>query len=135
MQEIKYVPGTADLHIQQPFNEPHLAIDVDRSRAQDIGLTQRDVAGSLLVALSGSFQTAPTFWLNPKNGVSYNVSTQTPQYLLDSFDDLESVPITASAAKSPDASFNMLTPAAQMGGKPIQILGNHPSTAAKSWPR
>ncbi len=124
MQEIKYVPGTADLHIQQPFNEPHLAIDVDRSRAQDIGLTQRDVAGSLLVALSGSFQTAPTFWLNPKNGVSYNVSTQTPQYLLDSFDDLESVPITASAAKSPDASFNMLTPAAQMGGKPIQILGN-----------
>ncbi|HEX6774151.1 MAG TPA: efflux RND transporter permease subunit [Acidobacteriaceae bacterium] len=124
MQEIKYVPGTADLHIQQPFNEPRLSVAVDRSRAQDIGLTQRDVAGSLLVALSGSFQTAPTFWLNPKNGVSYNVSTQTPQYALDSFDDLESVPITASGAKSPASNFNMFTPAAPMGGNPIQILGN-----------
>ncbi len=98
MQEIKYVPGTADLRIQQPFNEPRLSVDVDRSRAQDIGLTQRDVAGSLLVALSGSFQTQPTFWLNPKNGVSYNIAAQTPQYSLDSLSDLESVPITASAA-------------------------------------
>jgi multidrug efflux pump subunit AcrB len=124
MQEIKYVPGTADLHIQQPFNEPRLFIDVDRSRAQDIGLTQRDVAGSLLVALSGSFQTSPTFWLNPKNGVSYNIATQAPQYSLDSLGDLESVPITASAAPSSNANFSMFTPAAQMGGQPIQILGN-----------
>jgi multidrug efflux pump subunit AcrB len=124
MQEIKYVPGTADLHIQQPFNEPRLSVDVDRSRAQDIGLTQRDVAGSLLVALSGSFQTSPTFWLNPKNGVSYNIATQTPQYSLDSLDDLQSVPITASAAPNSNAAFHMLTPAAQMGGQPIQILGN-----------
>jgi multidrug efflux pump subunit AcrB len=124
MQEIKHVPGIADLHIQQPFNEPQLYVDVDRTRAQDIGLTQRDVAGSLLVALSGSFQTAPTFWLNPKNGVSYNISTQTPQYLLDSLDDLESVPITTSSAPNPDAAFNMLTPAAQMGAQPIQILSN-----------
>lgn len=124
MQEIKYVPGTADLRIQQPFNLPRLFVDVDRSRSQDIGLTQRDVAGSLLVALSGSFQTAPTFWLNPKNGVSYNISTQTPQYSLDSLGDLESVPITAGAAPNSNANFNMFTPAAQMGGKPIQILGN-----------
>jgi multidrug efflux pump subunit AcrB len=124
MQEIKYVPGTADLRIQQPFNLPRLFVDVDRSRAQDIGLTQRDVAGSLLVALSGSFQTSPTFWLNPKNGVSYNIATQTPQYSLDSLGDLESVPITASAAPNPGANFSMLTPAAQMGGQPIQILGN-----------
>jgi multidrug efflux pump subunit AcrB len=124
MQEIKYVPGTADLHIQQPFNEPRLFVDVDRSRAQDIGLTQRDVAGSLLVALSGSFQTSPTFWLNPKNGVSYNIATQTPQYSLDTLGDLESVPITASAAPNPSANFSMFTPAAQMGGQPIQILGN-----------
>jgi multidrug efflux pump subunit AcrB len=124
MQEIKYVPGTADLRIQQPFNEPRLSVDVDRSRAQDIGLTQRDVAGSLLVALSGSFQTQPTFWLNPKNGVSYNIAAQTPQYSLDSLDDLESVPITASIAPNSSANFGMFTPAAQMGGKPIQILGN-----------
>ena len=124
MQEIKYVPGTADLHIQQPFNEPRLFVDVDRSRAQDIGLTQRDVAGSLLVALSGSFQTAPTYWLNPKNGVSYNISTQTPQYALDSLDGLQSVPITAAGGAAASMNYGMFTPAAQMGGKPIQILGN-----------
>jgi multidrug efflux pump subunit AcrB len=124
MQEIKYVPGTTDLRIQQPFNLPHFFVDVDRSRAQDIGLTQRDVAGSLLVALSGSFQTSPTFWLNPKNGVSYNIAAQTPQYSLDSLGDLQSVPITASVRPSPTANFSMLTSAAQMGGQPIQILGN-----------
>jgi multidrug efflux pump subunit AcrB len=124
MQEIKYVPGTADLHIQQPFNQPYLFVNVDRSRAQDIGLTQRDVAGSLLVALSGSFQTAPTFWLNPKNGVSYNISTQTPQYSLDSLDNLQSVPITAATSPASNANFGMFTPAAQMGGTPVQILGN-----------
>ncbi len=124
MQEIKYVPGTADLRIQQPFNLPRLFVDVDRSRAQDIGLTQRDVAGSLLVALSGSFQTSPTFWLNPKNGVSYNIAAQTPQYSLDSLGDLQSVPITSSAPPNPNANFSMLTSAAQMGGQPIQILGN-----------
>jgi multidrug efflux pump subunit AcrB len=124
MQEIKYVPGTADLRIQQPFNLPRLFVNVDRSRAQDIGLTQRDVAGSLLVALSGSFQTSPTFWLNPKNGVSYNIAAQTPQYSLDSLGDLQSVPITSSAPPNPSANFSMLTSAAQMGGQPIQILGN-----------
>jgi multidrug efflux pump subunit AcrB len=124
MQEIKYVPGTTDLRIQQPFNLPHFFVDVDRSRAQDIGLTQRDVAGSLLVALSGSFQTSPTFWLNPKNGVSYNIAAQTPQYSLDSLGDLQSVPITASVPPNPNANFSMLPSAAQMGGQPIQILGN-----------
>ena len=59
LKDISYVPGTADLHIQQPFNNPHFLVDVNRSKAQDIGLTQRDVAGSLLVATSGSFQTSP----------------------------------------------------------------------------
>ena len=129
LQEIKYVPGTADIHIQQPFNQPRLLVDVDRSRAQDIGLTQRDVAGSLLIALSGSFQTAPTFWLNPKNGVSYNIATQTPQYSLQSLNDLQSVPITPAGGSQGEAlsasqSYGMLQPAAQQGGKPIQILGN-----------
>ncbi len=66
LKDISYVPGTADLHIQQPFNNPHFLVDVNRSKAQDIGLTQRDVAGSLLVATSGSFQTSPTYWLDPK---------------------------------------------------------------------
>ncbi len=131
VQQIKHVPGTADLRIQQPFNEPRLFIDVDRSRALDVGFTQRDIAGSLLVALSGSFQTSPTFWLNPKNGVSYNIATQSPQYNLDSLQDLENIPISASsgAAALPDPapSRGAAGPAQaqlQMGGKPIQILGN-----------
>jgi multidrug efflux pump subunit AcrB len=141
LQEIKYVPGTADLHIQQPFNQPRLFVDVDRSRAQDIGLTQRDVAGSLLIALSGSFQTAPTFWLNPKNGVSYNIATQSPQYSLDTLNDLDNVPITPAGPTAPgssgllnngatnsgavNGSYNgTFIPGAQQGGKPIQILGN-----------
>src|SRR6202035_1088411 len=70
LKDISYVPGTADLHIQQPFNNPHFLVDVNRSKAQDIGLTQRDVTGSLLVATSGSHQTPPTYWLDPRNGVS-----------------------------------------------------------------
>src|SRR6202042_1933174 len=79
--QIKYVPGTTDLRIQQPFNSPKLQVDIDRTKSQGAGFTARDVASNLLVALSGSFQTAPTFWLNPDNGVSYSISTQTPQYL------------------------------------------------------
>ncbi len=80
LRDISYVPGTADLHIQQPFNNPHFLVDVNRSKAQDIGLTQRDVAGSLLVATSGSYPDHPTYWLDPRNGVSYNIAAQTPQY-------------------------------------------------------
>ena len=92
LKDISYVPGTADLHIQQPLNNPHFLIDVNRSKAQDIGLTQRDVAGSLLVSTSGSFQTSPTYWLDPRNGVSYIIAAQTPQYQLQSLPDLREYP-------------------------------------------
>ena len=87
LRRIEMVPGTADLRIQQPFDEPHLHIDVDRTKAQLAGFTQRDVANNLLISLSGSFQTSPTYWLNPKNGVSYSIATQTPQYRVDSLQD------------------------------------------------
>jgi multidrug efflux pump subunit AcrB len=136
LKEVSYVPGTADLHIHQPFNNPRLLIDVNRSKAQDIGLTQRDVAGSLLVASSGSYQTSPTYWLNPQNGVSYNIAAQSPQYTLQSLSDLKSIPITgsgAAATTSPSPAISVgsssLTPvstgaAPTPGLKPIQILGN-----------
>ena len=138
LRDISYVPGTADLHIQQPFNNPHLVVDVNRSKAQDIGLTQRDVAGSLLVATSGSYQTSPTYWLDPRNGVSYNISTQSPQYELQTLADLERIPLTApSAAASTSPSpyqsvgASNLTPVGTgaapgttPGVQPIQILGN-----------
>ena len=74
------MPGLVDLRIQQPFDHPELDIDVDRTKAEQAGFTQFDIAGGMLVSLSGSFQTTPTFYLNPKNGVTYNVVTQTPQY-------------------------------------------------------
>jgi multidrug efflux pump subunit AcrB len=95
LNDVRYVPGVADARIQQPFNYPNMTVNVDRTRAQTIGLTQRDVAQSVLVALSGSFQTSPSFYLDPRNGVSYNIAVQTPQYGLDSLAELRSLPVTA----------------------------------------
>ncbi|HTA52448.1 MAG TPA: efflux RND transporter permease subunit [Candidatus Acidoferrum sp.] len=97
MNQLKFVPGTVDFRIQQPFNYPKLHLDVDRTKASQIGFTQRDVAQNLLISLSGSFQTAPSFWLDPLTGVSYNVQTQTPQYGVTSPQDLENIPINNGA--------------------------------------
>jgi CzcA family heavy metal efflux pump len=94
--KMQHVAGIADLRIQQTFDGPQFDVDVDRTRAQEIGLLQRDVANNLLISLSGTFQTAPTFWLDPKNGVSYPLVTQTPQYQLQTLDDLRNVPITSA---------------------------------------
>ena len=91
------MPGIADLRVQQAFNQPRLHLDVDRTRAAQLGLTQRDVATNLLISLSGSSQTTPTFWLNPKTGVSYAVATQTPQYRVASLQDLGNIPMTGAA--------------------------------------
>jgi multidrug efflux pump subunit AcrB len=118
LNEVRYVPGAADARIQQPFNYPNLTVNVDRTRAQSIGLTQKDVATSLLVSLSGSFQTAPSFYLDPKSGVTYNVATQTPQYKLDSMAQLNSLPITGAAMAQSDPASVPGTP------RPTQVLGN-----------
>jgi multidrug efflux pump subunit AcrB len=96
LREIRRVPGVADARIQQSRANPTLNVDVDRSRAQQVGITERDVTNSLGVNLAGSSQIAPTFWLNPQNGVSYPIVMQTPQYSLDSLPDLENVPISPS---------------------------------------
>ncbi|MFL6543813.1 MAG: efflux RND transporter permease subunit, partial [Candidatus Udaeobacter sp.] len=96
LQQIKYIPGATDLRIQQPFNQPKFFVDIDRTKSQQVGYTARDIAGNLLVSLSGSFQTSPTFWLNPRNGVSYNVVAQSPQYEMDSLQDLRNVPISGN---------------------------------------
>jgi CzcA family heavy metal efflux pump len=94
LDQLKMVPGIVDLRIQQMFNEPSLHIQLDRTKAEEIGFSAKDVAQSLLISLSGSFQTAPTFWLDPRNGVSYNISTQTPEYRSDSLQKLENIPVT-----------------------------------------
>jgi len=93
-KRVARVTGIADPRIQQQFNAPALNVDVDRSLAANVGLTERDVATSLQVNLAGSIQTAPTFWLNPKNGVSYPIVVQTPQYWIDTLSDLANVQIS-----------------------------------------
>jgi multidrug efflux pump subunit AcrB len=97
VSKLAQVPGIADLRVQQEFNQPRLHLSVDRTRAAQIGLTQRDVATNLLISLSGSSQTTPTWWLNPNTGVSYAVATQTPQYSMTSLQDLGNIPMTDAA--------------------------------------
>src|SRR5215471_13346055 len=96
LQKIRYVPGTADLRVQQPFDEPYLHLRVERTKAQELGFSAHDIAQNLLVSLSGSFQTSPTFWVDPKNGVSYQIATQTPQYRADTLQDLVNTPVTGT---------------------------------------
>jgi CzcA family heavy metal efflux pump len=101
LSQIRQVPGATDLRIQQVFDEPRFHIEVDRTKAAGIGFTQRDIANSALISLSGSFQTQPTFWLNPVNGVSYNLVSQTPQYLIQNLQDLQNIPISGAGTAKP----------------------------------
>jgi multidrug efflux pump subunit AcrB len=93
---IRRIPGIADARIQQSPSNPTFNIDVDRTRAQYVGLTERDVTNSLVVNLAGSSQVAPTYYLNPDNGVSYSIVMQTPQYQIDSLSALQALPLTAT---------------------------------------
>jgi multidrug efflux pump subunit AcrB len=101
LSRIRRIPGIADARIQQSPNNPSLNIDVDRTRAQYVGLTERDVTNSLVVNLAGSAQVAPTYYLNPDNGVSYSIVMQTPQYQIDSMSALETLPITGGVGGAP----------------------------------
>lgn len=103
LKRIRQVSGIADLRIQQVFNYPQLNVEVDRTLAGEVGLTQRDVANNLLVTLSGSGQVRPNFWLNPENGVSYPIVAQMPQYRVNSISDLSNIPITSEHAGTPQA--------------------------------
>jgi multidrug efflux pump subunit AcrB len=101
LSRLRRIPGLADARIQQSPNSPSFNIDVDRTRAQYVGLTARDVTNSLVVNLAGSAQVAPTYFLNPENGVSYSIVMQTPQYKIDSLSALETLPITAGSTANP----------------------------------
>jgi multidrug efflux pump subunit AcrB len=94
LNQVKYVSGIADARIQQPFDEPYIHLWMDRTKAQEIGYNGAAVAQNVLISLGGSFQTAPTYWLDPKNRNSYDISTQTPQYRVDTLQDLANMPIT-----------------------------------------
>jgi len=93
--QMRHIPGTADVHVQQLLSLPTLHMDIDRTRVTQVGLAARDVAQSVLVSLSGSFQTAPNFWLNPRNEVTYQVAVQSPQYRITSMHDLMAIPVTS----------------------------------------
>jgi multidrug efflux pump subunit AcrB len=100
LREVRDVPGVVDARIEQSHGNPTFNVDVDRTRAQLLGITERDVTNSMVVNLAGSSQVAPTFWLNNANGVSYPIVMQTPQYSLDSLAALQNLPITASGAST-----------------------------------
>ena len=103
------IPGAADVHLQQITDAPSLRVDVDRIRAAQVGLTQRDVSQSLLVSLAGTGTASPNYYLNQQNGVVYNITTQTPQYRLDSPDALLSTPLSAPGQTTPQLLSNVAT--------------------------
>jgi multidrug efflux pump subunit AcrB len=103
LQQIRSVPGTADLRIQQPFNEPYLVLRIERTKAQELGFSASNIAQNLLISLSGSFQTSPTFWVDPKTGVSYNIESQTPQYWADTLQELVNIPVTGTTPSVPSS--------------------------------
>jgi CzcA family heavy metal efflux pump len=115
--EFRHIPGAVDVHVQQAFDNPTLFMAIDRARVQSVGMQSRDVAQNVLVSLSSSFQTAPAFWLDPKNGVEYNVAVQEPQYRVDSYQALQNTPISGSIP----------------GSRP-QILGNLVTTSTTARP-
>ncbi|HEY4959359.1 MAG TPA: efflux RND transporter permease subunit [Terriglobales bacterium] len=112
---VKQIPGTADVHVQQMLTLPTLHLEIDRTKVTQVGLNTRDVAQSVLVSLSGSFQTAPNFWLNPKNGVTYQVAVQSPQYRVTSLQDMMEMPINDPGAANSQMLSNLaqVTPTAR----------------------
>jgi multidrug efflux pump subunit AcrB len=102
LAQLRHVPGLTDLRVQQDFDYPKYHITVDRTKAAQGGFSQRDIATGLLVSLSGSFQTSPTFFLNRENGVNYSLVTQTPQYRVQSLADLENIPISGPGQIRPE---------------------------------
>jgi multidrug efflux pump subunit AcrB len=101
LEKMRYVSGTADLRIQQPFDEPYLRFRVERTKAEELGFTAHDIAQNMLVSLSGSFQTSPSFWVDPQDHVSYQIATQTPQYREDTLQDIQNIPVTGTDPNAP----------------------------------
>jgi CzcA family heavy metal efflux pump len=112
---LRQVPGTADVHVQQMMSLPTLHMEIDRDKVTQVGMNSRDVAQNVLVSLSGSFQTTPNFWLNPRNGVTYQVAVQSPQYRMTSLQDLMNMPVNDPTVQSSQVLGNLvqLTPAAR----------------------
>jgi CzcA family heavy metal efflux pump len=111
--KMRHIPGAADVHVQQLLSLPTLYMDIDRTRVTQVGLTARDVAQSVLVSLSGSFQTTPNFWLNPRNEVTYQVAVQAPQYRMTSMQDLMTIPVSSQQGTQLMGNLVQLSPVAR----------------------
>ena len=127
LKEIRGIPGVADARIQQSAKSPVFDVNMDRGQAQDLGITPRDVTNNLVVNLAGSSQVAPTYWLNPANGISYSVVMQAPQYNLDSLSDLANLPVSSGTNNNQQllggiASFNRTTRNAVVSQYDIQPM-------------
>ncbi|MDR3691342.1 MAG: efflux RND transporter permease subunit [Fimbriimonas sp.] len=121
--DVRKIPGAVDVHVHQVLDTPSINVTVDRDRAQDVGLAERDVANNLLVSLSSSGQASPNFWLDPKNGVSYPIAVQTPQYKMDSIGALQDTPInSANGAAAPQLLSNLAT---LSRGKSNQLINHY----------
>jgi multidrug efflux pump subunit AcrB len=127
---IARIPGAADAHVHQVFRQPQINLKVDRTKASQLGLTQRDVSSSMLISLSGNNQVAPNFWLNPANGVSYNVGMQTSQYRIDSMDELLRTPITAASNAVNSTTAGSL---AGIAGSVNSTVGASPNGASQAY--
>jgi multidrug efflux pump subunit AcrB len=106
---LQHIPGAVDVHVQQLRSYPALFLNVDRTRVQTVGISQQDVANSVLLTLSSSSTVAPSFWVNPANGYEYNVAVQAPQYKIDSLQTLDNIPITSASTKSSEILGNVGT--------------------------
>ncbi|MGO9391773.1 efflux RND transporter permease subunit [Rhodoblastus sp.] len=109
LREIRQVPGAVDAHILQRLDQPSLRVVMDRTRMQQVNLNAGSLAQNLLISLSGSNQTTPTFWLSPQNGITYSVTTQTPQYRVNTVDDLLRTPVNAGTGDAPQLLGNLAT--------------------------
>ena len=114
-REIAQIPGAVDVRVQQVMDAPEIRFDVDRIKAQQLGLSQREVASDVLISLSSSGQTAPNFWLDPRNGVQYAVNVMTPQYKMGTVDAVTSTPITAPGLATPQLFGNLATQSRGVG--------------------
>ena len=128
--EVARIPGAADVHIHQVFQQPQLNLEVDRVKASQLGLTQRDVTSSMLISLSGNNQVAPSFWLNPATGVSYNVGVQTSQYRIDSLDQLLRTPVTPPANSVTETTAGSL---AGVSAASATFTGTSPSATSAAY--
>jgi multidrug efflux pump subunit AcrB len=130
--QLKHVAGLVDLRLQQAQNLPQINVNVDRTRASLVGLTQQDVASNLLTALAGSSQVSPTYWVDPKTGISYTIATQAPQYRLDTLQALKTLPVTSDSTPNTASAPSTATGTSGMAGQTLEDVATFSRSAGSA---